>query len=207
MFRKVKLRIVMMILPLGLVMSCASTDLRIPKNPDPIIKGDITQEKAEIALRMKLRKQMDFLEANKEQYRKQIVKIPSGQESYYYKYYDEFPGDREDVIITIVPTGEFSPMYRADVKYHKVRYQTRYTKSDSGAKADNDFIRDQGMQNEQYEFDREVWQLKNSTFEVTKTSVYDNNKWTASQKRIRRVEDDKPELFVDKVRTLFGLLE
>ena len=201
------LRIGLAVLLIGLVAGCSSADLRIPKNPDPIIKGEVTKEKAERALRMKLTKQMEFLQANAETYKKQVVKLPSGQESYYYKYYEEYPEDPGDVSINVVATDEFSPMYKADVKYHKLRYQTRYTKSEGKAEKDNDFIRDQGIQNEQYEFDGEIWQLKSSIFEVTKTSIYNEDRWTTTQDRVRRLEEEKPELFVDKVQSLFGLLD
>jgi hypothetical protein len=192
---------------LAVVIGCASTAPRVPKNPDPVIKGEVTEEKAERALRMKLTKQMTFLVENKEQYEKKLAKVPSGQETYYYKYYDVFPEGPENISISIHPTEEFSPMYTADVRYRKVRYQTRYTKSQGRAEDDTDFIRDEGRQNETYEFDGEVWRLKSSIFEVTRTSIYDEDGWTTTRDRVRRVEEEKPELFVDKVRSLFGLLE
>ena len=72
---------------------------------------------------------------------------------------------------------------------------------------DNDFIRDEGVQKEMYEFDGAKWELKSSIFEVRKTSVYDKDRWMASRGRIRRVEEEQPELFVDKLRNLFGLLD
>ena len=200
-------RIGLMVLLIGLLAGCSSADLRIPKHPDPIIKGEVTKEKAERALRMKLTKQMEFHQENAERYKKQAVKLPSGQESYYYKYYDEFPEGPQNISINVVATNEFSPMYTADVKYRKLRYQTRYTKSEGRAEADTDFIRDQGIQNERYEFDGAIWQLKSSIFEVTKTSVYNKDRWTTSQDRVRRLEEEKPELFVDKARSLFGLLD
>ena len=133
--------------------------------------------------------------------------MPSGDATYYYKYYDEFPEGTDNVNITVIPTGEFSPMYRAEVKYRKLRYRTRYTKSESRAAADTDFIRDEGFQNEVYEFKGGTWQLKSSIFEVTKTSIYGKDRWRTSQGRITRAEEQEPELFVDKLRTLFGLLE
>jgi fibronectin type 3 domain-containing protein len=72
---------------------------------------------------------------------------------------------------------------------------------------DNDFMRDEGIQNEKYEFDGAKWELKSSIFEVRKTSVYSEDRWLVTRGRIRRVEEEKPELFVDKVRNLFGLLD
>jgi len=63
------------------------------------------------------------------------------------------------------------------------------------------------VQNEIYEFDGARWELKSSIFEVRKTSVYSEDRWRASRGRIRRVEEEKPELFVDKVRSLFGLFD
>jgi hypothetical protein len=198
----------LILLILGLLTGCASVDTRTPKNPDPIIKGEVTMEKAERALQMKLTKYMSFHEQNIEQYKKEVVKLTSGGDtSYYYKYYDEFPEGPENANISVTETDEFSPMFRAEVRYRKIRYQTRYTKSESKAKKDTDFIRDHGTQNEEYEFDGEVWRLKSSIFEVTRTSVYDRDRWNATQDRIRRVEEEKPELFVDKVRSLFGLMD
>lgn len=193
---------------IGIFSGCSSASrFRVPKNPDPIIKGEITKEKAERALQMKLTKQIGFLEENKEQYKKQVVRIPSGQESDYCKYYDEFPEGPENMSITVTSTNQFSPLYTAQAKYRKVRYQTRYTKSASRAANDTDFIRDEGIQNDEYEFDGNIWLLKSSIFEVTKTSVYRKDRWTTTQDRVKRLEEEKPELFVDKVRTLFGLLE
>jgi hypothetical protein len=180
---------------------------RIPGNPDPLIKGELTEDKAIRALQMKLEKQMVFLQENAEKYKKEVVEIPSGDSTYHYKYYDEFPEGPEKIKISIVPTDKFSPTYKAEAKYRKVRYQTRYTRSSGKAAADDDFIRDEGIQEDTFEFDGEKWRLKNSIFEVFKTSVYRKDQWMVSRGRLRRVEEEKPELFVDKVRTLFGLLD
>ncbi len=205
---KIMIRIGLLAGLVALSSACSSASrFRIPKNPDPIIKGETTQEKAERALQMKLSKQITFLEGNKEQYKKQVVKIPSGQESFYCKYYDEFPEGSENVRIMVASTEQFSPLYTAQVKYRKVHYQTRYTKSASRAADDTDFIRDEGIQNDEYEFDGAIWHLTSSIFEVTRTSVYRKDRWTTTQDRVKRLEEEEPELFVDKVRTLFGLLE
>jgi hypothetical protein len=101
----------------------------------------------------------------------------------------------------------FSPSFKGEAKYRKIRYQTRYTTSKGRAGKDTDFIRDQGMQTEVYEFDGEKWDLKRSIFEVRHTSVYGEDRWRATRGRIRRVEGEEPELFVDKVRNLFGLMD
>ncbi|UCD56862.1 MAG: hypothetical protein JSV16_13725 [Candidatus Hydrogenedentota bacterium] len=196
------------ILLLALLAGCSSANKpRIPTNPDPLIRGELTEDKARRALEMKLAKEINFLEQNRVRYEKQVVAVPSGDITYYYKYYDEFPEGAENKSITIIPTETFSPSYKAEAKYRKVRYQTRYTKSKSRAAADNDFIRDEGMQKNIYEFNGKTWQLKSSVFEVIKSSVYREDQWVASRGRIRRVEEEKPEYFVDKVRTLFGLLD
>ena len=43
------------ILLLGLIVGCSSTDVRrLPSNPDPLIKGEMTEDKARRALEMKL---------------------------------------------------------------------------------------------------------------------------------------------------------
>jgi len=192
----------------GLLASCSSAQTRrIPGNPDPLIKGEVTEEKAQRALEMKLAKQIRFLEQNSERFKDPVVSLPSGDAKYHFKCYDEFPEGSAGVDITIVPLETFSPSYKADVKYRKIRYQTRYTKSASRAAEDSDFIRDEGVQNEIYEFDGAKWELKSSIFEVRKTSVYSEDRWQASRGRIRRVEEEKPELFVDKVRNLFGLFD
>ncbi len=192
----------------GLLASCSSAQTRrIPGNPDPLIKGEVTEEKVQRALEMKLAKQIEFLEQNSERFKKQVVSLPSGDAKYHFKHYDEFPEGPAGVDIAIVPLETFSPSHKADVKYRKIRYQTRYTKSASRAAEDSDFIRDEGVQNEIYEFDGAKWELKSSIFEVRKTSVYSEDRWQASRGRIRRVEEEEPELFVDKVRNLFGLFD
>ena len=58
---KTSFRISFMLLLLGVLASCSSADFRSPRHPDPIIKGEVTQEKAERALRMKLTRQIEFL--------------------------------------------------------------------------------------------------------------------------------------------------
>jgi len=192
----------------GLLASCSSAQTRrIPGNPDPLIKGEVTEEKARRALEMKLAKQIEFLEQNSERFKDEVVSLPSGDAKYHFKYYDEFPEGPAGVDISIIPLETFSPSYKADVKYRKIRYQTRYTKSASRAAEDSDFIRDEGVQNEIYEFDGARWELKSSIFEVRQTSVYSEDRWRASRGRIRRTEEEKPELFVDKVRNLFGLFD
>lgn len=185
---------------------CSSAQKRrVPNNPDPVIKGEASEEKTRRALEMKLTKQIQFLEQNKDKFKKQVVSAPSGYIEYHYKYYDEFPEGPENLDIKITPLDTFIPSYEAEAKYRKVRFQTRFTKSRKRAAKDEDFIRDEGVQKEIYEFDGAKWLLKSSIFEVRKTSIYDEDKWRATRGRIRRVEEDKPELFVDKLGNLFGL--
>jgi len=196
------------ILLLGFLIGCSSAAKpRIPTNPDPLIKGEVNEDKAVRALQMKLAKQIEYVQENSEQYRKEVVAIPAREATYYYKYYDEFPEDPSEISISISPTETYSTPYTAEAKYRKVRYQTRYSKSEGKASNDDDFIRDEGVQKDTFEFDGEKWRLKGSVFEVLKTSVYREDEWRASRGHLRRVEEDEPELFVDKVRTLFGLLD
>ncbi|MBI4832263.1 MAG: hypothetical protein HY801_12090 [Candidatus Lindowbacteria bacterium] len=196
------------ILLLGLFIGCSSANKpRLPENSDPVIGGELSEEKARGTLETKLANQMRFAEENKESFKKQVVSVPSGEFTYYYKYYDEFP-EEKSVSISISPGDTvLAPAYTANVKYRKVRYQTRYTKSQAKAEDDNDFIRDEGFENDVYEFVDGKWRLKSSVFEVTKTSIYKDDRWTVMQGRIKRTEEEKPEYFVDKVRTLFGLLD
>jgi len=186
---------------------CATADrVRIPKNPDPVIQGKVTEEKAQKALSMKIGREIAFLQENAEQYKEQALKVTINGKTYYYKFYDEFPEGPEKVEVTVEKTGTFSPSYTAEAKYRKVRYQTKYLKSRSKASSDTDFIRDEGIQQNTYDFDGKVWRLRSSIFEITKSSLYREDQWIASQ-RIKRIEEEKPEYFIDKLRTLFGLLE
>jgi hypothetical protein len=192
----------------ALLAGCSSAQkARIPSNPDPIVKGEVTEEKAALALERKLTKHITYLEENKDVFKNQVVSLPDEDIKYYYKFYEEFPEGTEDLSIKVTPLGTYGHSHRGEAKYRKIRYQTRYTKSASRAANDDDFIRDEGVQKEIYEFDGAKWELKSSIFEVRTTSVYSSDRWRATRGRIRRVEEDKPELFVDKVRTLFGLLE
>lgn len=197
-----------LMLVLWLLIGCSSAEkARVPANPDPIITGEVTDQQLRRSLEEKIARQMEFLEQNKEDYKNEVVTAPSGNNKYYYKYYDEFPEGPDNTTIAITKTDTFSPSHRAEVKYRKVRYQTRYSRSSGKVKGDDDFIRDEGIQREVYEFDGQTWRLRSSMFEVTKTSVFRDDQWRASQGRINRVEEEKPEYFVDKVRTLFGLLD
>ena len=192
----------------ALLNGCSSTQKpRGPANPDPLIKGVVTEEKAQMALEMKLVRQFEYLEENKERFKGRVVIVPGDDVKYHYKYYDEFPEGPEGLDIEIKPLETFSPSYEGKVEYRKIRYQTRYTNSRARASKDNDFIRDEGVQREEHEFDRGKWRLKSSVFEVRSTSVYGEDRWRATRGRIRRVEEEEPELFVDKVRNLFGLLD
>jgi len=198
----------LVVLILGAFIGCSSANkARIVDIPSPPIEGEITKEKVENTLRAKLLYERELIEKERERHKKQIVSIPSGSATYLYKYYDEFPEDVDNVSISINPTETFSPSYRAEAKFRKIRFQTRYSKSRSKASRDNNFIRDEGIQKNTYLFNGSTWQLSSSIFEVTKTSIYDENGWTASQGRIRRVEEEEPELFVDKLGNLFGLLD
>jgi hypothetical protein len=187
---------------------CASaTRIRAPKNPDPVIEGEVTADKAQQALQLKLTRELDYLRKNAEKYKDQVLTIQIDGSTYYYKYYDEFPEPADQMQTTVTPTGTLSPAYEGTVKLRKIRYQTRYVKSHGKAADDDDFIRDEGLQENSYSFDGKAWQLKRSVFEITKTSIYREDQWVASQGRIKRIEEEKPEYFVDKLRTLFGLLD
>ena len=192
----------------ALLNGCSSTQKpRVPGNPNPLVKGIVTEEKAQLALEMKLTRQFQYLEENKERFKGRVVSVPGDDVNYHYKYYDEFPEGPEGLDIEVNALETFSPSYEGEVEYRKIRYQTRYTNSSSRASKDNDFIRDEGVQRETHEFDRGKWRLKSSIFEVRNTSVYGEDRWRATRGRIRRVEEEEPELFVDKVRNLFGLLD
>lgn len=206
--RKKALRSVLLAVMLGWLVGCSSTDVaRSPANPDPTIRGDVTQEKAEQALEMKLEKQLQFLAENKDDFKGQIITLRSRGATYYYKYYEDFPEGAENIRVSVTPTETFNPAFKGEAKYQKIRYQTRYTTSESRASADDDFIRDEGTQNETHEFDGTKWNLTSSVFKVTKTSVYRQDRWRSSRGRLRRVEEEQPDLFVDRVRNLFGLLD
>ena len=206
--QKAGIRTFLTVVLIVLVAGCSSVQMsRLPDNPDPLLEGEATKESVGDALEMKVAKQMRYLEQNKEKFKKQVVSLPSGNTRYHFKYYDEFPEGPERVDITIAPLEKISPLYRGEVKYRKIRYQTRLATSSGKAVADDDFIRDEGVQKEIYEFDGSVWRLKSSIFEVRKTSVYSEDKWRAARGRIRRVEEEEPELFVDKIRNVFGLFD
>ncbi len=208
MSRRVVLRFFSILLFAALLTGCSSAGKpRIPGNPDPLIKGRVTEETARLALEMKLTKQIEFLEQNKEKYKDRVVTLPAEDVKYHYKYYDEFPEGPEGLDIEVEPLETFSPSFKGEAKYRKIRYQTRFTTSSRRAATDNDFIRDEGMQTEVYEFDGEKWNLKRSIFEVRNTSVFGEDRWRATRGRIRRLEEEKPELFVDKIRNLFGFID
>lgn len=190
------------------ISACSTTErMREPKNPDPIIKGEVTEEKARQALEMKITRELQFLQENSEKFKNQVVSIPINDSTYYYKYYDEFPEGPDQVKITITSTENLSPAYTATAEFRKVRYQTRYVKSHTRAADDDDFIRDEGVQDDSYVFDGKIWRMRSAIFEVTKTSVYREDQWVATQGRVKRLEEEKPEYFMDKLRTLFGLLD
>ncbi len=196
------------ILMLGLLIGCSSANTpRVPPESDALIKDNLTEDNVKQALRMKLAKRIKYLEENHDRFKKQVVEVPSSAATYYFKYYDEFPEGPDKVDVTVTRGEPFSAPYTADAKYRKVRYQTRYTKSAGKASSDTDFIRDEGIQKDVYDFNSGAWQLRSSIFEVTKTSIYKNEQWTPTLGRIKRVEEEKPEYFIDKVRSLFGLLD
>jgi hypothetical protein len=204
---KTALRAIAALLFVGLLAGCSSPNkVRGPGGADPLVRGEVSDDKVKQALETKLAGQISYLQENQEQFKNQVIAISSGDAKLYYKYYDEFP-EPDAVEVTVTKTDSFSPSYVGEAKYRKVRYQTRYSRSQGKASDDTDFIRDQGVQKDVYEFDGETWQLKSSVFEVTKTSVYREDEWVVPQGRINRVEEEKPEYFIDKVRTLFGLLE
>jgi outer membrane murein-binding lipoprotein Lpp len=192
----------------ALLAGCSSTPKkRIPDGLDPVLEGEATKQDAAQALKTKLQNQIEHLENNKDKFKDQVVSLPSGEIKYYYRYYDEFPRGVEAEDIKVKALDTIAPVFKADVRYRKVRYQTRYATSSRRAARDDDFIRDEGVQKEVYDFDGVVWRLKSSIFEVRKTSVYGQNKWVATQDRITRIEEVEPEYFIDKLRTGFGLFD
>ncbi|GAB4340618.1 MAG: hypothetical protein Kow0099_16700 [Candidatus Abyssubacteria bacterium] len=202
-----RLSIMAVVFLVGLLVGCSSADkIRGPQDTGPLIQGEATEDNVRQALETKIAGQIDYLQKNQELFKNQVVSLPSADTTLYYKYYDEFP-EPESINITITKTDSFSPSFIGEAKYRKIRYQTRYSRSRAKASNDNDFIRDQGVQKDIYEFDGERWRLKSSVFEVTKTSVYREDGWVVPQGRVNRVEEEKPEYFIDKVQTLFGLLD
>jgi hypothetical protein len=107
-----------------LLVGCSSAQkARIPNNPNPIIKGEVTEEKAARALEMKLTKQIQYLEENKEKFKNQIVSLPDDDIKYYYKYYEEFPEGTEDLNIEVTPLEIYAHSHKGEAKYRKIRYQ------------------------------------------------------------------------------------
>ena len=208
MAQKALIRTFVALLLIVLIAGCSSAQKsRLPDDPDSLFKGEATKENVGDLLEMKVASQIRYMEQNSEEFKKQVVSLPSNNTRYHFKYYDEFPGGSDNIAIAIKPLDKVNILYKGEVKYRKIRYQTRLATSSGKASGDENFIRDEGVQREVYEFDGSLWRLKSSVFEVRKTSVYREDRWRAAQGRIRRVEEEEPELFVDKVRNLFGLID
>lgn len=200
-------RIILALGTLGAALGCSTTPLhREHPQPDPLIKGQITEDKVERALRMKVMRRLEFLNDNKEYYQAQMVRTRIRGENYYFRFYDWFPGDWHDVKIAVTEQHDDDPLvttYEGTAEYPYVRYETLYAGSAARIKTTENFVRDEGRVHERYTFTGNVWNVQDRFFDVRRTSVYRDNEWTPVHRRIRRVEEKKPEYFVDKIRNLF----
>ena len=136
-----------------------------------------------------------------------MVRTRIGESNYYFRFYDSFPGDWDDIEITTTRKQDDDPLvvqYEAEVTYPRVRYETLYTTKANRIKTTDNFVRDEGVAHERYAFTGDVWQLRDTFFDVERTSVYRDKAWSPVQRRVRRVEQREPEYFVDKILGLFG---
>jgi nitrous oxide reductase accessory protein NosL len=80
MTRKSVLRLFSILFLAALLAGCSSAQKsRTPSNPDPLIKGEVTEEKARRALEMKLTKQIEYQEQNKEYFKTRVVSLPADE--------------------------------------------------------------------------------------------------------------------------------
>lgn len=190
---------------------CTSAPLyREHPQPDPVIKGELTPEKLEKALRMKVMRRLEYLNENRDDFQAQVVRTRIKGQNYFFRFYDYFPGDWHDVQIEMHDQTESEEPqvvpYEATVRYPRVRYETLYAGSADRIQTTDTFVRDEGLAKERYAFNGMTWELQDSFFDVKRTSVYRDNEWVPVQQRIRRVEQKQPEYFVDKIKNLFGFL-
>lgn len=207
MSRRGNLHFGMAVLALATTWGCATAPLhRDHPEPDPLIKGEITEDKVERALRMRTMRRLEYLNANKDYFQGQVVRTRIGGEQYYFRFYDWFPGDTEDVKVAVTPQRDDRPVvvtYKGEVEYPRVRYETLYSNKAPRITTTTQFVRDEGIVHERYDFVGTTWRLRDSYFDVEHTSIYRDDEWVPVRNRLRRVEENQPELFVDKIRNLF----
>ncbi len=194
-------------LALGTLVGCASAPLhRDHPEPDPRIKGEITPDKVERALRMRTMRRLEYLNANKERFQREIIRTRIRGENYYFRFYDWFPGDWEDVKVKVTTRPTTKPVvvtYEGAVEYPRVRYETLYASNANRIKTTDQFVRDEGTVRERYEFVGTAWLLRDSYFNVDRTSIYRDDAWVPVGQRLRRVEEKQPEFFLEKITNLF----
>lgn len=201
--------------PWAVVAACVVTGCSIsphrrehPK-PNPVILGQLTQDKLHKALRLKVERRLEYLNAHRDTYQAQVITTMIDDERYYFRYYDVFPDDWSSIHVEVKPIEDSDPLvanWEGTVTFPRVRYETLYATSADRIRTTNNFVRDEGTEQEHYKFTGQVWEFQDGFFDVKRTSVYRDNEWVEVPRRIRRVEEKQPEYFIDKIANLFGFL-
>ena len=185
------------------VLGCGHQALqRAPSSRGALLAGEKTQEEVTDALRSVVKNRIEYTTEHRDEFKNEVLDTRVGGERYYYRTYDEYPDGAWGFVVDVTKTSSPLATYEATVTYRKIGYETVLYKSKRRARRDKDFIRDEGVQRDHYVLTGGLWSLKGSTFEVSVSSVYEADRWVR-RRDIKRMEEEKPELFLDKIGNLF----
>jgi len=188
----------LMLLPIGLMSSCASVrgwgggndDTAPSMRQSEALDTKASASELEAELLQLVKRHMADVEADASNNQTRVIR----KRPYYFKEYSNYQSvpTAEDVVLT--ETESRTAPFVADVKLEKVRYATRLHRSREEARTDSGFLRDSGVETLSYELRNGRWTRVGSFFLAEKTEEQVGGEWVAVQRMLQRtVAPQEPE--------------
>lgn len=125
---------------------------------------------------------------------------------YWYKEYAEFPKGSDTFEVETANTESRTAPMTAVVTLDKVRYSTRLHRERSEAVADDNFLRDTGVERVSFEYRNGRWILNGGTYVAERSEELIAGQWVPVQETLQRTvaAEEKPGWFSRTWSTITG---
>jgi len=113
---------------------------------------------------------------------------------YFFKEYSVYPDGADEFDADIRETESRTAPVVANVTLEKQRFATRLHRKRAEAAADENFLRDTGVETMTFEWRGGQWKRVGTLFVAEKTEEYVNGEWVPPQEEIQRTvaEEERP---------------
>ncbi len=122
---------------------------------------------------------------------------------YYHVSFEIFPDGEGNFSSSVAETGQSLTPWSGTVIIRKVKVSTRFHRNRADAAADENLIRDEGVERRRYQYQNGRWVLQHSVFEVTRTEVLEGDLWVAPVEPVTRFADEERGIVSNWIQRIF----